>query len=134
MLWLGAERPILEVVADQISCPTATVDLAAAIVSLAERVTRHQSDELWGTYHFCGQPPTAWFNFAQQIFLAVRDLGMAAPELRPISAAQYPGAARRPAYSALDCSKIVRTFGTEISSWAARLPSVISAITGRRVG
>jgi dTDP-4-dehydrorhamnose reductase len=133
MLHLGAERPTLGVVADQVSCPTAAADIAAAVVMLAKRIAGHNNDRVWGTYHFCGQPPVTWFHFAQQIFLMARDLGMTPPLLRPIRAAEYPGAAKRPAFSVLDCSKFVRTFGIEVPSWAARLPKVIGAIIGSRV-
>jgi dTDP-4-dehydrorhamnose reductase len=128
MLRLGAERPTIWVVADQLSCPTAAADIATSIELLAERITMNKSDQLWGTYHFCGQPPISWFDFARRIFNVARPFGTAAPELRPISAAEYVGAATRPAYSALDCSKIVTTLGVAAPSWAARLPGVISAV------
>jgi len=132
MLRLAAERPTLGVVADQQSCPTAAADIAAVIVLLAQRISRHESEPGWGTYHFCGQPPVTWLDFAKRIFELARDFGMATPELRPITAAEYPALARRPVYSALDCSKIA-TFGIPIPSWAAQLPNVISAICGRRL-
>jgi dTDP-4-dehydrorhamnose reductase len=128
MLRLSAERPRLGVVIDQISCPTPAADVAAMIVAVSSRITSCESDQFWGTYHFCGQPPISWFHFAQRIFQVARGLGLESPELQPISATEYPGAAMRPAYSALDCSKIALTFGVKGPLWAAGLPDVISAI------
>ncbi len=133
MLRLGAVRSNLGVVVDQISCPTAAADIAATIVALAERIAKDKSNHEWGTYHFCGQPSISWFHFARQIFQVASDFGIVAPELRPISAAEYPAAATRPASSALDCSKIVRTFDIAIPSWATQLPRVISAVLNSRL-
>jgi dTDP-4-dehydrorhamnose reductase len=101
-------------------------------VRSVEHVTRHGDYQVWGTYHYCGQPATTWFHFARRIFEAARKLRVAVPRLKPLSSSEYPGRARRPAYSALDCSKIVRTFGIEIPSWAARLPETISALVRAR--
>jgi dTDP-4-dehydrorhamnose reductase len=133
MIRLGTERSSLGVVADQTSCPTAASDIAAMIVRLIERIANGLGDGVWGTYHFCGRPTVTWFRFAEEIFKAAGIHGVLAPELKPIGAADYPGAATRPASSAMDCAKIHRTFGIEAPSWAERLPSVVSAILAGRV-
>jgi dTDP-4-dehydrorhamnose reductase len=130
MLKTRPERPVLGVVADQRSCPTAAADIAAAVVLVVQRIVKNENSLPWGVYHFCGQPPVTWFQFAQHIFEMARDCGMRTPELRPITAAEYPSAAKRPAYSALDCSKIVE-FGVPIPSWAVQLRDVISSISDR---
>src|SRR6516225_7772410 len=46
MLWLGAERPVLRVVADQRGCPTAAADIAAALIVIAEDIERGETK--WG--------------------------------------------------------------------------------------
>jgi dTDP-4-dehydrorhamnose reductase len=128
MIRLASERPSLGIVADQVSCPTAAADIAATIVKLVERITAGDADESWGTYHYCGQPPVTWFRFAEEIFKASRSHGAPVPELQRIGASDYPGAAMRPAFSAMDCTKISRTFGIETPSWALQVPPVVSAI------
>jgi len=133
MLRLGKERESLDVVSDQWSCPTAAEDIAAAIVRVVQSITDGRQLNIWGTYHFCGQPAVTWFGFAEEIFNVSAECGEATPSLHAIRADQYPGAARRPRYCALDTGKIERTFDIEASSWAARLPQVIPAILKRRV-
>lgn len=131
MLRLGAERASLAVVADQVSCPTPAADIAALLVLLAQQATTVAKDKVCGTYHFCGQPPVTWFNLARNIFDVASKYGLKRPELRPISAADYPSAARRPLYSALGCAKIAGAFNSTQPTWAARLPDIISAVLDR---
>lgn len=127
ILRLGFERPCLEVVHDQISCPTAAADIAKAIVRIVSQI-ENGGLQAWGTYHFSGQPPVSWFGFAREIFRIAATLGVTTPELRPVTAAQYAGAARRPAYSAMDCTKIRETFRIEAPFWAEKLPATVAAI------
>jgi len=127
ILRIGAERKTLNVVSDQYSCPTAARDLAATVpVMLAEIASGR--GEPWGTYHFCGQPPVTWFDFASEVFNAASKYGVPTPELRRIRADEYPGAAVRPQYSAMDCSRISKTFGVQESGWADGVPAVVTAM------
>ncbi len=130
MIRLARERSCLKIVSDQTSSPTAASDIAEAIVRIAHQIKSRSGDELWGTYHFCGGPGVTWFNFAQAIFDAAGRRGVAAPELQPMPADQYPTAATRPRFSVMDCTKIQRTMDIETPLWAARLPSVVDAIVG----
>ena len=132
MLRLGSERESLDIVSDQWSCPTAAADIAAAIVRIVRCIMDGREPKIWGTYHFCGQPAVTWFGFAEEIFKVSAECGEATPRLHAIRADEYPGAARRPRYCAMDTAKIERTFGIEASSWAARLPQVVAAILKRR--
>jgi dTDP-4-dehydrorhamnose reductase len=132
MLRLGAERGSLRIVNDQVSSPTAAVDIAHAIVRIAGSIWHRPHRELWGTYHFCGQPPVTWYEFARAIFNAGSRFGAASPELLPIPSDQYAAAAVRPAFSAMDCGKIQRQLGIEAPPWAGRLPAVVSAVVGQQ--
>jgi dTDP-4-dehydrorhamnose reductase len=129
MLRLGAGRPALRIVDDQISCPTAAADIAEALVRIVARIgAEEESNAYWGTYHFCGGPPVSWYDFAARIFEIAQSHGRTAPALERIRAAEFPSAARRPAHSAMDCHKIKEIFGIETSSWVAGLPQVLQAI------
>jgi dTDP-4-dehydrorhamnose reductase len=132
MLRLGAERRSLQVVSDQTSSPTAAMDIAEAIVHLADEIVHRGRPELWGTYHFCGQPPVTWMEFAQAIFESARRFGRPAPELLSIRAEQYPAAAKRPAFSVMDCRRIQQVLGIRAPLWAARLPMTVAAILGQK--
>jgi dTDP-4-dehydrorhamnose reductase len=99
---LAAERDALTVVADQIGCPTFTGHLAEALVRLADaRVS--------GILHVASAGRCSWYEFAREIVAA----NGASCEVRPVSTAEFPRPAPRPAWSVL---------GTERGEAAPRLP------------
>jgi dTDP-4-dehydrorhamnose reductase len=90
MLRLGAQRDALDVVDDQIGCPTFTGHLAEALVELAGR-------EESGILHVAGGGSCSWFEFARRIFESARvDV-----QVRPCGTERFPRPARRPANSVL---------------------------------
>jgi dTDP-4-dehydrorhamnose reductase len=126
MLRLGAERDELAIVDDQTGCPTAAASIAAAVVRIAGELRNDRTR--WGTYHCCDSEPTTWYRFAQLIFEIEASAGRKVPLLRPISSAEYPSAARRPANSSLDCGRIEAAFGIRRPSWRASLAQVMAEL------
>jgi len=126
MLRLGADRPVLPVVSDQRGCPTAAADIAAAVVAICRRIAG--GDHPWGTYHFAGAPATTWDEFATAIFELSAARGGPRSRVEPISTAEYPTLARRPANSALDCSRIASRLGIEAPQWRAGLDAMLSQL------
>lgn len=131
MLRLGAERPVLRVVADQRGCPTAAADIAAALIAIACRIERGATD--WGTFHFTAAGSTSWHGFAEEIVDLALALGAwpgeAGPRVEPITTDQYPTAARRPMNSVLDCAKIA-ALGISPPPWQSSLPAVVRELVG----
>ena len=111
MLHLTAEHERLNVVFDQTGTPTYAGDLALAIFSIVEK-GMYAGNE--GTYHFSDEGACSWYDFAVEIAAAV---GHDKCRIEPCRTDDYPTAARRPAYSVLDKSKLKRTFGIEIPHW-----------------
>lgn len=127
MLRLARERDSLRVVADQRGCPTAAGDLAEAILSLVRRIDR-EGNIPWGTYHYCGAGSTTWHGFAEAIVhLAAPALGRTVPVI-PITTADYPTPAKRPANSVLDCSKIRERLGIQPRPWRDSLAEVVAEL------
>ncbi len=125
MLRLARERKVIRVVADQQGCPTSAADVAEAILAIAARLQGNR----WGTYHYCGEGPTTWHAFAEAILVEARKHTLlVAEQVEPITTAQYPTPARRPANSVLDCSLVARTFGIEPPPWRESLTHVISEL------
>ncbi|WP_050795715.1 dTDP-4-dehydrorhamnose reductase [Parafrankia sp. EUN1f] len=89
---LARERDQLTVVADQHGSPTWSADLAAGLLDL---VTARPTP---GLYHCTGGGETTWFGFARAI---VGALGQDPAKVVPISTAEFPRPAARPAYSVL---------------------------------
>lgn len=118
MMRLGQERTELGVVADQFGGPTYAGDLAAAIISIIKQRDAGKAikSEL---YHYCGTPMVSWAGFAKEIFSQAEKLNMLSHKVtvNEITTADYPTPAARPAYSMLDCEKIVSEFPVNMSDW-----------------
>ncbi len=65
MLRLGAERPELRVVDDQVGAPTSAAAIAAATVRLLEQPA------VTGIYHMTAADSTSWYGFARAILRQV---------------------------------------------------------------
>jgi dTDP-4-dehydrorhamnose reductase len=124
MLRLGAERQEIRVVTDQVGSPTWTGDLAGAIGQLISRM----SPEISGTYHCTNSGVASWYDFAVAIFEEARLLGfpLKVERVIPISTAEYPTPARRPAYSVLSCAKITAVLGTYPPHWRSGLRKMLA--------
>lgn len=123
MLRLGAERPRLTIVADQIGGPTPAADIAAAAVAMAEAMQRDPARG--GVYHFAGAPDVSWADFAREIFA---QSGLS-PVVEDIPTSAYPTPAARPANSRLDCAAITRDFLIARPDWRTGLAAVIKELT-----
>ena len=123
MLRLAGERPVLRVVADQTGSPTSAADIAAAIARVVQRIAGGQGR--WGTYHFTGAGAVTWHGFAEAIFELAAPWRGPPPRVEPITTADYPTPARRPANSVLDCRLIAETFGIIPRPWREALAEVI---------
>lgn len=101
----------LRVVEDQRGRPTYTPHLARAVIRLA----RHP--EARGVVHYADEPECSWFDFAKAI---VEESG-ATTEVKPVSTAEFPRPAKRPAYSVLSTERYERLTGVQPESWRAGL-------------
>lgn len=118
MLRLASERNSLSVVNDQIGTPTNAVDLAQALLTIIQSpITHHPSPITFGIYNFSNEGVCSWYDFAKEIFLQKR----IEINLKPIPTEAYPTAAKRPAYSVLDKTKIKKVFGIQIKDWKESL-------------
>jgi dTDP-4-dehydrorhamnose reductase len=121
MLRLSESRDSLSIVADQVGCPTPAADIAATLLRMGREMTKGQGG---GLYHYGGQPPVSWADFARAIFanagktVTVEDI--------PTSA--YPTPAERPRNSRLDCAKLTRDFGIEPPDWTTGLVNVLKEL------
>lgn len=127
MLRLGAEREELRVVSDQVGSPTWTGDLANAIAQIISQ----NSPEIAGIYHYTNSGVASWYDFAVAIFEEAKALGFPLKVQRviPITTAQYPTPARRPAYSVLSCAKIAAVLGTHPPHWREGLRKMLTELS-----
>ena len=116
MLKLGEERKELSVVADQIGCPTYTLDLANAILELVD-------SEKYGIYHISNSGSCSWYELAKEIFKEAK------MEIKviPCTTADFPRPAARPAYSVLEHMSIELNQFSSIRSWRKGLSAFIKS-------
>ncbi len=96
MLELAKKMPKLKVVDDQHGKPTYTVDLAKKTKEILE------NNAPFGIYHITNEGETTWCGFAKKIF----ELAGVKIEVLPVTSAEFPRPAKRPAYSALINTKL----------------------------
>lgn len=134
MLRLGAEREELRVVVDQVGTPTCTGDLAQAIAQLTDKVLNDSAaDSLSGLYHYTNSGAISWYDFAESIFDEASTLGfpLTVQRVVPITTAEYPTAATRPAYSVLSTRKIQSILGDPPPYWRNGLRQVLKTLRTR---
>ena len=128
MLKLGYQNDTVQVVADQYGSPTCADDLAATVLAIVHRM-RDRRNITWGTYHYCGDGVISWFEFAGAIFEFARRFGLnRSPQVVPITTVDWPTPAKRPPYSALDCTLIEKNFGITTEPWQKSLKKTVECL------
>ena len=125
MLRLGRERDEIGVVNDQIGCPTSATDVAEAVLTVATRMVQDGPCPT-GTWHFVNGGRATWHDLATFIFGEVAKTGLKIPKLNPITTAQYPTPARRPANSQLDTGRITGDFGIVPRDWQDAISDIMA--------
>lgn len=128
MLRLGSDRKELDIVGDQVGCPTYAQDIAKAIINIIESLKAKEVSSC--LYHFSGNFCCSWAEFAQVIFDEALKLGVIAskPYVVSISTKEFPTLAKRPARSELSSNKIKYTFGIDPSDFMLGIRSSLMAI------
>ncbi len=116
MLQLAVERPCLEVVADQHGCPTFSEDLAGMIAKLVAHPVQ-------GVLHVTNGGHCSWHEFATEI---IRLSGREVP-VEPITTADLPRPAKRPAYSVLSSGRL-HHLGFSMPTWQDGLQRFLNAL------
>jgi dTDP-4-dehydrorhamnose reductase len=111
---LARERDELNVVNDQVGAPTSAPAIATGVMQVLRVLQREPElvTSVSGIYHMTAGGETTWFEFARTILADDPRV-----TVRPITTAEYPTPAKRPAYSVLDNSKLERVFGVRLPSW-----------------
>jgi dTDP-4-dehydrorhamnose reductase len=123
---LAREREKLRVVRDQWGCPTWSRMIAeTTALALKQALAMPDWAPLTGLYHLAAAGATNWHGFAQAIVDALPPEERKCSMVEPISTAEYPIPAKRPAYSVLGCEKLQRTFGLQLPAWDDSLKQVL---------
>jgi dTDP-4-dehydrorhamnose reductase len=125
MLRLGKEREELKVVVDQVGSPTWAKDIATAITHLLINV-----DNPPGIYNFTNSGVASWFDLTKAIFEEAKISGIPLKIQRviPITTAEYPTPAVRPAYSVLSGQKISQQLDYIPPYWRDSLKAMLNQL------
>jgi dTDP-4-dehydrorhamnose reductase len=110
ILELAQTRKQLSVVDDQRGSPTWNRDLAHAIIHLARLGSR-------GIVHVTNQGDCTWYQFACEV---VRAAALKDVNIAPVTTAEFPRPARRPAYSVLSTAAM-EAHGIKMRPWRETL-------------
>ncbi len=128
MMRLARERETLRVVCDQVGCPTWSRMIAeATALALKQVLAAPDRRRYKGIYHLAASGQTSWHGFAEAIVRLMPAEGKKCGRVEPITTAEYPLPAKRPAYSVLSCDKLQRTFGLRLPDWEESLKQVLEA-------
>lgn len=114
MLRLLRDKAEINVVDDQIGCPTYAPDLAKAIMKI---ICLKPENKHTGIYHFSNTGNISWFAFANKI----KELAKLNCLINAVPSTDFPTIAKRPFYSVMDTSTITEDFEIEITNWQISL-------------
>lgn len=121
---LAKQRPIIRVVSDQWGCPTASSDLAAALMKVAVRMIEDPAAPT-GTFHYTNEGVTTWADLAAEIFRISRANCGPGADVEKISTAEYPTASPRPRYSALAPGRLPAAFDIARRPWQTAVLEIV---------
>ncbi len=128
ILKLAETRDALSVVSDQWGNPTSALDIAHAIIRVADHLAATSDLSAYGVYHLAGAGDTNWSGFARAIFSESVRLGGSTATVMDIATADYPTKAARPANSRLSTGKFQRVFNWSAPRWQLSLRDVVSRL------
>jgi dTDP-4-dehydrorhamnose reductase len=122
MLRLMREHGVVRVVSDQRGSPTAAFSIARAVWKLAEL------PRLFGILHWSDAGIASWYEFACAIAEDALAAGLLSQpvEVTPITTADYPTAAHRPANSVLDTAASAAQLGLKPAPWRQNLRATLA--------
>lgn len=133
MLRLAAEREEIRIVADQHGSPTDTMLIVRATLAALDtwlKADARQRNQINGVHHLVASGSTSWYGFTEAIMQEAKALGLLArvPKLVPITTAEFPTPAPRPAWSVLDNAGFQQQFGYPLPDWRQRLHHIIKSL------
>lgn len=134
MLRLAAEKESLNVVADQWGAPTSAPLIADVTAQIIAHYKKRQERVRFpfGVYNLVAGGETNWCEYARAVIASAKAAGkplkLNVDDIHPISTAEYPVPAPRPANSRLHTNKLKSTFGVNLPDWQEGLEHVMRRI------
>lgn len=125
MLRLMDEKEELGVIADQVGTPTWANALAQAIWQAVDK-------NITGIHHWTDAGVASWYDFAVAIQEEALALGLLEKKIpiKPLTTADYPTPASRPAYSVLDKTVTWKALDLQSDHWRDALRQMLVELKG----
>ncbi|MCC5996949.1 MAG: dTDP-4-dehydrorhamnose reductase [Oceanicaulis sp.] len=121
-MWRLAEaRNEIGVVDDQLTGPTFAGDLARRLIALTLLPDAH------GVFHCASGPQLSWAAFAEACFDLAREAGAPSARVKPITTADFPRPAARPADARLASTRLEAVTGLPAPDWRTGLSKALDA-------
>lgn len=120
---MEAGKVPLRVVDDQVGCPTYTPFLAKALLDLAASRARLGAN---GVVHYRNREPVSWYAFATEIARLWSARSGVPVEVNPVTTAEFPRPAPRPAWSVLDVTRFEEIARRPVEPWRQGLAELLA--------
>jgi len=134
ILRLARERETLRIIDDQTGAPT-SAELIADVTALALYRLGYDkalAEQASGTYHLVAGGETTWHGYARLVVAEAHRQGAALKttpkRVLPISTADYPLPAIRPANSCLDTQKLRNRFDVTLPPWEIHVKRLVAEL------
>lgn len=125
MLRVAETRDEVSVVNDQVGNPTSALDVADAVLNVANNLLADPDAKLRGVFHLTGYGEGSWADFAEEIFEASRKAGGPFATVKRIATTEYPTPAKRPANSRLSSDKLFSVHGVRLPHWRVSTREIV---------
>jgi len=117
ILRLAKDKKQIEVIDDQVGAPTSALLIGElSVIAISKAIT---SPSLNGVYHMAPQGECSWFDYADFLIAAAKNLGfsIACKQVLRIPTNAYPTMAKRPLNSRLNTKKLEENFDITLPDW-----------------
>lgn len=120
---LGAAKPQINVVSDQVGSPTSVAQVARAtwhalsIFNSFNKLDEPDYQLIYGTYNLANSGEVSWCDFAKKIMQVAKLPAL----VEPILSKDYVTLAKRPAYSVLNTDRFSQVFSYTFNTWQNEL-------------
>jgi dTDP-4-dehydrorhamnose reductase len=128
MLRLAESRDEVGVVGDQYGNPTSALDLADAVIAVAQHLVDGSDVRHRGIFHAAGNGEGTWADLAEIIFAASATNGGPSAHVKRIATVDYPTPARRPSNSRLNCAALFERHGVSFPDWRISTAAVTARL------
>lgn len=113
----------IEVVDDQVGCPTYAKSLASDVIKILKKLTMSKTKSI---YHLCGSDPVSWYQFSKMIFENIET--SSSSRIKPVQTKNKKENAKRPVNSALNCSKAQKEFALDDHALSDQVKAALKSI------